>query len=113
MLDRCGVGVHRRRMSANALILEAIAKRACIAATYNRASIKLAPHILYTRHDQLYVDGAVRERDGKPPKERKIGAFKLDGLTDMTLLHLTFTPERSFDPHAEKYAGATLLAVQA
>jgi len=112
-LDRCGAGVHRRAMSQNALILEGIAKRICIAAIYNRAAIKLAPHILYTRHDQLYVDGVIYERDGQPPKERKIGTFKLDGLKETKVIDLPFTPERSFDPSAEKYVQTTLLAVQA
>lgn len=95
------------------LLFEAIVRHKCVSITYNRTRMILAPHILYTRHDQLYVDGVIYERDGQPPKERKIGTFKLDGLKETKVIDLPFTPERSFDPSAEKYVQTTLLAVQA
>ena len=59
------------------IVFEAIVKQHALAATYNRGSVTLAPHIVYTRHGELYVDAATLERDGKPPRESKIGAFKL------------------------------------
>ena len=61
-------------------VFEAIVRKRCLRATYNRTDIMLAPHIIYTRHDDLFVDGVVLERDGKPPKELKLGTFKLAGL---------------------------------
>ena len=45
--------------NANALLLQAIALRKCITATYNRMVCTLAPHILFTKHDDVFVD-AVR-----------------------------------------------------
>ncbi|WP_242098314.1 MULTISPECIES: WYL domain-containing protein [unclassified Sphingomonas] len=97
----------------SALLLEAIALRKCVEATYNRMVVKLAPHILYTRHDELYVDAVTLERDGQPPREKKIGTFKLDGLRALGFAGNPFHPEPIFDPAAEKYRGVTLFAVDA
>jgi hypothetical protein len=99
-------------METNRLYLEAIALRKCIRATYNRMAITLAPHILFTRHDELFIDAVTIERDGQKPREIKIGTFKLAGLKDVSLLDQTFRPAPLFDPSDEKYAGVTLFAVE-
>lgn len=99
-------------MSSPAIALEAIARLRCVTATYNRGVVTLAPHILYTRHDELYIDATTIDRDGNPPREVKIGTFKLDGLGDLTLVEQEFTPNALFEPEAEKYIGVTLLAVE-
>jgi hypothetical protein len=75
--------------------------------------VTLAPHILFTRHDELFIDAVTVERDGQPPREVKIGTFKLAGLKDVSLTDRIFNPERLFDPADEKYAGVTLFAVEA
>lgn len=94
------------------IVLEAIARHICIAAVYNRTAITLAPHILYTKHDALFVDAITIERDGKPPKEVKLGAFKLVGLGELGRTSRRFITSAIFDPNDPKYAGATLFAVQ-
>jgi hypothetical protein len=99
-------------MSQNALVLQAIALKKCVEATYNRTKVRLAPHILYTRHDELYLDAVTMERDGQPPREVKIGTFKLTGLQDLAVADRAFVPERIFDPRSEKYQGVTLFAVE-
>jgi hypothetical protein len=99
-------------METNRLYFEAIALRKCIRATYNRMSVTLAPHILFTRHDEMFVDAVTIERDGQKPREIKLGTFKLAGLKDVSLLDRTFRPEALFDPADEKYAGVTLFAVE-
>ncbi len=71
----------------------------------------LAPHILYTKFDAAYVDAIVVVRDGQPPKEKKLGAFNLAGITDVEITDTAFTTDPLFEPAAEKYAGATLFAV--
>ena len=38
-------------------MLEAIARRRCLEAVYNRMNVRLAPHILYTRHDAASLRG--------------------------------------------------------
>lgn len=99
-------------MSQNALVLQAIALKKCVEATYNRTKVRLAPHILYTRHDELYLDAVTMERDGQPPREVKIGTFKLTGLQDLAVGDRPFEPESIFDPRSEKYQGVTLFAVE-
>ncbi len=100
-------------MEHSKLLLEAIALRKCIVATYNRVVVKLAPHILYTKHDELYVDAVTVERDGQPPREIKLGTFKLAGLQAAGIADRTFNPEPVFNPADTKYAGVTLFAVEA
>jgi hypothetical protein len=96
-----------------AIFSEAISRRLLVAAVYNKAPVIMAPHILYTKHDEMFVDAVVIERDGKPPKEVKLGSFKLAGLTETTLTTRLFTPNPLFDPASAKYAGTTIRAVRA
>jgi hypothetical protein len=99
-------------MNHNPLLLEAIALRKCVVATYNRVAFMLAPHILYTRHDELFMDAVTIEKDGRPPREPKLGVFKLAGLKDLQLLGHNFTPADFFNPADPKYAGETVFSVE-
>lgn len=98
-------------MDTSKLFLEALALKKCVVATYNRTAVQLAPHILYTRHGELYVDAITLERDGQAPQEMKLGSFKLTGLREPQVVERTFTPQDLFDPAAERYAGTTLFTV--
>jgi hypothetical protein len=99
-------------MSNHMIILEAIARKRCISAVYNRVQMRLAPHILYTKHGAMHVDCVALERGGEPPKEKKLGIFKLEGLNDLTLMEAEFTREPLFKPDAERYEGFTLLVLE-
>lgn len=94
------------------LLFEAIVGTRCIAATYNGGRVVLAPHVAFARHGDAYVGAVTLERDGQPPREEKVGLFKLDGLVDLAVLERTFTPSPVFDPKDERYAAATLIAVE-
>ena len=94
------------------LVLQAIALRRCLEATYNRSAIKLAPYILYTRHGDLFVDGVTVEREGRLAVELKLGTFKLAGLKSTAVTSRKFELEPLYDPAAEKYQGVTLFAVE-
>ena len=93
------------------VVFEAIVKQQALFATYNRGEVTLAPHIVYTKHGEFYVDAVTLERDGKPPKESKVGAFKIAGLGSMRVTPRRFTPSDLFDPNDARYEGVTLLAV--
>jgi hypothetical protein len=99
-------------MSTNQILLEAIALKKCVKACYNRVEMLLAPHILYTKNDALYVDAVALERNGLPPREKKLGAFHLAGLSDLSLSDQHFETESVYEPEAERYEGATLFAVE-
>ena len=98
---------------ATPLFLEAIVKRQAVAATNNPIAVTLAPHILYTRHGDLHVDAVTLEREGKPPKEVKLGTFKLAGLSAVRLTPRRFAASQLFDRAAERYAGETVMVVEA
>ena len=100
-------------MVDNTLLFEAIALNKCIRATYNRMDVTLAPHILYTRHGELYIDAVTVLREGMQPREAKLGSFKLTGLKDLRLTERQFRPDSLFLPSDEKYRGVTLFAVEA
>jgi hypothetical protein len=95
-----------------AILSQGIQVKVCVAATYNKATFLLAPHILYTKHDELFVDAMVVERDGKPPKEPKMGTFKLTGLTAVTPTGKRFVPQAEFDALDPKYAETTIRAIK-
>ena len=93
------------------LVFEAIALRKCLDAVYNNGSVRLAPHILFSRHDELYISAVTVSRDGQPPREPKLGTFKIDGLKDLAPATARFDPSPLFDPEAEKYSsGVELVA---
>jgi hypothetical protein len=100
-------------METSRIFLEAIALKTSVEAVYNRMKLRLAPHILYTRHDELFIDAVTLERDGQPPREVKLGTFKLAGLREVALAGQPFQPAPVFDPQESKYAGVTLFAVAA
>ena len=100
-------------MSINQLVLEAIALNKCVTAVYNNVQMTLAPHILYSKHDAFFIDAVALERNGAPPKEKKLGAFHLAGLKGLQLAERHFVPEPSFDPAAPKYEGVTLFKIDA
>jgi hypothetical protein len=53
------------------------------------------------------------DRDGRPPRELKLGVFKLAGLSDIRLSGETFEAMHGlYDANDDKYKGVTLFAVE-
>lgn len=100
-------------MTINQLLLEAIARRKCVAAIYNRTNLLLAPHILYTRHGDLFVDAITVMRNGEAPREIKLGTFKLAGLKEAALVERSFVPEAQLDQDDPRYRSDMVFAVEA
>jgi hypothetical protein len=97
---------------SNKLLFEAIALKKCIEATYNRTVMRLAPHILYTRHGEVYLDAVALLKEGRAPREIKLGTFKVAGLNELLLTEEPFDALHVFEPEAEKYEGVTLFAIE-
>jgi hypothetical protein len=74
----------------------AIERRVFLIATYNRNSIRLAPHSLFERHGDPFLRAVTLEVDGRTPKEPKLGTFKLAGLSSVTLEGRAFSREKLF-----------------
>ena len=99
-------------MQAPTEIFEAIALQKCLKVTYNKMVVTLAPHILYTRHDEMYIDAVTTDRNGTPPRELKLGTFKLAGLSDLQVLDEAFEAMYGlYNESDDKYKGVTLFAV--
>lgn len=101
------------RMAGNKAILEAIALRKCLSATYNRATVLLAPHVLYRRNDSFFIDAVTVSRDGEPPREEKVGSFNLAGLSDLAVSDTPFIENPLFDRMDVKYRDSTLFMIDA
>ena len=80
-------------MSVEAILLEAIQRKRCISATYNRKGAILAPHALFERHGDLFLRAVTVELDGAKPREPKLGTFKLAGLHGVELTRKLFRPQ--------------------
>jgi hypothetical protein len=98
-------------MSTNPLLLEAIALKKCVTTVYNGVAMKLAPHVLYSKNNALFIDAITLEKHGEPPREKKLGAFHLQGLNELHVIDEHFEPDELFEPDAEKYEGVALFKV--
>lgn len=94
------------------VILEGIVRKTCVAATYNKMEVILAPHVLITKNDALYVGAVTVERDGEVPKEFKLGLFKLDGLAGLRPDGRAFETHAVYEPEDERFGGAVIMAVE-
>lgn len=95
-----------------ALLRQAMREHLCVRATYNRGLVRLAPHIVYTRHEAPFLDAVVVERNGVAPAEIKLASFRLSGLKGVAMTMESFTPIASFDLSDKRYEGVTVHAVQ-
>lgn len=103
--------LHAAGMTANRNILEAIALKKCLTANYNGTSFVLAPHILYTRRDLVYLDAVPLFKNEAPPREEKMATFKVDGMSDIALADIPFEVSTLYQPWLDKYRETTLFAV--
>ena len=98
-------------------VAAAILRRVCLRAKYNGGEVLLQPSLLYREHDALFLLAVTVSRDGKPPREPKLGTFRLSGLTDLGIAGVMFEPvelHRSYNaqPGWELLAGPVRPAVE-
>ncbi|TKD50325.1 hypothetical protein [Sphingomonas baiyangensis] len=93
-------------------VFEAIVRKRCLTATYNRTQVLMAPHAAWTKHGDLFVDGVTLRLNGAPPREPKLGTFKLIGLGDLAVTDQPFFVSDLFNPGDAKYGGELLLSVE-
>jgi len=100
-------------MTNNQLLLEAIALKKCITLVYNNVPMKIAPHVLYSKHNAVFTAAVILEKHGVARRDKKLGAFHLSGLNELQLTDQSFEIDAVFQPAAEKYVGVTLFMVSA
>lgn len=79
-------------LGLDTLLSVAILQNRCLQATYNNGQIVLQPAVLYREHDALFLLAVTALRDGNPPREPKLGTFRVSGLNGLGLLDETFDP---------------------
>ncbi len=97
----------------NSRILEAIALRRLLAARYNKLGLVLAPHVLYRRNDSYFIDAITLLRDGKEPREPKVGSYNLAGLSELGVTEDGFDVHPLFNRMDPKYRDNTLFMIDA
>ena len=73
-------------------MIEAIALQRLVAAVYDGNRLLLAPHQLLTRHGALFVSALNTGKTWRSDQERRLGPFKLDGLSELILTDAGFEP---------------------
>jgi hypothetical protein len=73
--------------------------------------MKLAPHLLFERHGDLFVSAWNMSKNWRPEDEPKLGHFKLGGLADVTLTDEEFEPIPSFAPETPRADDTLVMAI--
>lgn len=94
------------------IVMEAIARLRMIDARYNGAAMALAPHMLFIRHGDLYISAFNASKNWRSEEERRLGHFKLAGLTGVKLREDGFTPLPDFDGSTPRGDDQNLFAVE-
>ncbi|MBB4640377.1 hypothetical protein [Rhizorhapis suberifaciens] len=92
-------------------MIEAIARKQTVAARYNGDLIKLAPHLLFERHGDLFVSALNMSKNWRTDVEPRLGQFKLAGLVATELLDETFEPLPSYEAAAPRSDDTLILTV--
>ncbi|MEJ2407822.1 MAG: hypothetical protein P8Y58_09260 [Novosphingobium sp.] len=79
-------------MSHERTIIEAIALRRAICAQYNGGEMLLAPHRMFVRHGELFVSALNLRKNWRSEEERRLGHFKLNGLSGTVMTADAFEP---------------------
>lgn len=92
-------------------LLEAISRRMLAEAQYNGTVIRLAPHLLFERHGDLFVAALNLGKSWRSDEEPRLGQFKLAGLSEARLLDETFEPLPNFEPNPPRPDDVLVLAI--
>lgn len=92
-------------------LMEAIARRQTVTARYNGDLIKLAPHLLFERHGELFVSALNMSKSWRNDDERRLGQFKLAGLVATELLDERFDPLPSYEAAAPRSDDTLILTI--
>lgn len=111
-LEIDNIARHAQGMDGNIILFEAIAHRKMVRGVYNRGQVLIAPHIMYNKNDAVHIDAVTVERDGVPPRERRLATYRVSGLSELAIVDQQFDPEAEFDLMDERYQGTTLFAIE-
>lgn len=73
------------------LLSAAAARKRLVEVTYNKGRSLLAPHSVVTIRDEPYLRAVTVARDGRAPRQPKLGTFKLSGLSEVEVTRRLFS----------------------
>lgn len=91
------------------VLVQAIAYRRRILATYNRERLRLEPHLLFFRGEHAFLLAFNPEKPVTRDEGPKLGQFRLSGLSDIALETANFTPIAGFAGQAPKSDDAVIV----
>ncbi len=92
-------------------LLEAISRRMLVEAQYNGATIRLAPHLMFERHGDLFVSALNLGKTWRSDEEPRLGQFKLAGLNDTRLIEEEFEPLPGYTAETPRESDTAVLSV--
>ena len=92
-------------------ILEAIARRLLVTATYNGQALTLAPHALFARHGDLFLSALNLGKARRADEEPRLGYFKVAGLAGVAVTQDPFEALPDCGPLVARAGDELLLAV--
>lgn len=87
---------HLTQQTVERTFIEAIALKRLVTSVYNGSQLLLAPHQLFARHGALFISAFNTGRNWRRDDERRLGLFKLEGLSNVVLAPGSFEPLPNF-----------------
>lgn len=91
--------------------IEAIALKRMIRAQYNGNEMHLAPHMLFSRHGDLFISALNTLKNWRSDEDRRLTQYKLLGLSEVVLTDETFEPLPGFDGAVPRETDISLFAI--
>lgn len=91
--------------------IEAIARQVIVTASYNGNVMKLAPHLMFERHGDLFVSALNLSKNWRSPEDHRLGHYKLEGINEATVVDESFDPLPSYDGAAPRADDTLVLSV--
>lgn len=92
-------------------LLKAITSKQIVETRYNGELIRLAPHLMFERHGDLFVRALNVGKNRRADDEPQLGQFKLAGLGGAELLDETFEAVPSYQPSAPRIGDTVVLSI--
>lgn len=92
-------------------LMEAIARQKVVATRYNGLDVRLAPHLLFERHGDLFVSALNLSKARRADEESRLGQYKLAGLGAAEVLDEPFAPLPSLELAAPRSDDTLLMTV--
>lgn len=92
-------------------MMEAVAGKLLVTATYNGREMTLAPHTIILRHGEMFAGALNLDKTWRSDESPRLGYFKLAGLTQVKVTRKQFEPIEGFEGTAPQADDQVVLAV--